>query len=54
MGGASGAPADGSGGMTPSSKGMMPPPSQPMLEGGAGTGGHSMEMTSIQEEDGGL
>lgn len=29
---------------------MMPPPSQLLLEGGAGTGGHSMGMTSIQEE----
>lgn len=49
-GGAASASGDGTGGATPS-KGMMPPPSQPMLEGGAGTGGHSMEMTSIQEED---
>ncbi|KAJ4387659.1 hypothetical protein N0V93_008256 [Gnomoniopsis smithogilvyi] len=50
-GGAAGTLGDSSGGATPSSKSMMPPPSQPMLEGGAGTGGHSMEMTSIQEED---
>lgn len=46
-----GAAVDGGGGATPSKGMMMPPPSQPMLEGGAGTGGHSMEMTSIQEED---
>lgn len=41
--------SNGNGGATPS-KGLMPPPSQPLLEGGSGTGGHSMEMTSIQEE----
>lgn len=41
---------DGNGGVATTVKGMMPPPSQPLLEGGAGTGGHSMEMTSIQEE----
>lgn len=41
--------SNGNGGATPS-KGMMPPPSQPLLEGGAGTDGHSMGMTSIQEE----
>lgn len=29
---------------------MMPPPSQPLLEGGAGVHGHSMSMTSIAEE----
>lgn len=29
---------------------MMPPPSQPMLEGGSGAHGHSMSMTSIAEE----
>lgn len=28
----------------------IPPPSQPLLEGGAGTGGQGMEMTSIREE----
>lgn len=41
--------SNGNGGATPS-KGLMPPPSQPLLEGGSGTDGHSMEMTSIQEE----
>lgn len=39
------------GGATPNKGLMMPPPSQPMLEGGAGTDGHSMSMTVIQEED---
>lgn len=28
----------------------MPPPSQPLLEGGSGAGGSGMEMTSIIEE----
>lgn len=41
----------GNGGSATPLKGVMPPPSQPMLEGGSGTDGHSMEMTSIQEED---
>lgn len=41
--------SNGNGSATPS-KGMMPPPSQPLLEGGSGTDGHSMGMTSIQEE----
>lgn len=37
----------------PSNTGLMrPPPSQPTLAGGSGTGGHGMGMTSIQEEDG--
>lgn len=32
------------------SKHAFPPPSQPLLEGGAGADGHSMGMSSIAEE----
>lgn len=55
--GAAGSNASGGGnggGSTPSNKGLMPPPSQPLLEGGSGTDGHSMGMTSIQEEEANL
>ncbi|KAG6358218.1 hypothetical protein INS49_014102 [Diaporthe citri] len=38
------------GGSATAMKVMMPPPSQPLLEGGAGVHGHSMSMTSIAEE----
>lgn len=38
------------GGSATPMKVMMPPPSQPLLEGGAGVHGHSMSMTSIAEE----
>lgn len=47
----SGSSGGGNGSATPSKGLMMPPPSQPMLEGGAGTDGHSMSMTMIQEEE---
>jgi hypothetical protein len=38
------------GGSATPMKVMMPPPSQPLLEGGAGVHGHSMSMPSIAEE----
>ncbi|POS78022.1 GATA zinc finger [Diaporthe helianthi] len=38
------------GGSATPMKVMMPPPSQPLLEGGSGVHGHSMGMTSIAEE----
>ncbi|ROV90701.1 hypothetical protein VSDG_08313 [Cytospora chrysosperma] len=41
--------SSGGGAATPS-KSIFPPPSQPLLEGGAGADGHSMGMSSIAEE----
>lgn len=54
LGGGSGTPTTAAGGdesLTIVNQGYsIPPPSQPMLEGGSGFRGTAMEMTSIQEE----
>lgn len=41
--------SSGGGAVTPS-RDAFPPPSQPLLEGGAGADGHGMGMSSIAEE----